>query len=88
MYSDDDYSPPKQPRVVVLPGERGQQEMYTATALSRAAAIAAASAAIVAQATQQQYQQQQQQEIPPVVGVVIGVVYSPLLVYMFLRYSF
>ncbi len=38
----------KHPRVVVLPGERGQ-EMYTATALQRAAAIAVASAAIMTQ---------------------------------------
>ncbi len=50
MYADEDteYSLVKQPRVVVLPGEGGQ-EMYTATALQRAAAIAVASAAILTQ---------------------------------------
>ncbi len=50
MYADEEteYSPVKQPRVVVLPGESGQ-EMYTATALQRAAAIAVASAAILTQ---------------------------------------
>ena len=52
MYSDEvqESSPNKQPRVVVLPGERGQ-EMYTTTALQRAAAIAAATA-IVTQVSQ------------------------------------
>ena len=51
LYSDEgeEYSPPKQPRVVILPGEGGQ-EMYTATALQRAAAIAAS----VAIATQEE----------------------------------
>ncbi|XP_064403293.1 uncharacterized protein C19orf47 homolog isoform X3 [Halichondria panicea] len=50
IYADEEaeYSPVKHPRVVVLPGERGQ-EMYTATALQRAAAIAVASAAIMTQ---------------------------------------
>ena len=42
MYSDDptEYSPPKQPRVVVLPNK--EQDIYTTTALRKAVATVTA----------------------------------------------